>query len=226
MSNISQNILDKIKKEQITPIPKWHFLLKKGVLWSFFTLSILIGSLAFSVILRLLVDSDWDISNLLCGSYWRCIIMNLPYFWLVFLLGFLALAYYHFRHTTKGYRYTSFWIVGGSVVISMLIGFSFFTIGVARHAEEIFENNMPFYERVMQNRTSLWQHPERGVLAGRILQIEPRQFLILLDFAEHEWEVILAEKHPPLMPGMRVKILGTQRGPGKFEAREIRMWRR
>lgn len=226
MSNVSQNILDKIKKEQIKPTPKWHFLLKKWLFWVFFVISIVIGSLAFGVMLRLLVHSDWDLAPMLCGSYWRCFFQNLPYFWLLFLLAFIGLAYYHFRHTTTGYRYKSFWIVGGSVVISMLIGFTFFTIGVARHTEEIAEKHLPYYDKMVKHRRDVWQQPEKGHLAGKVVEVKPRKFLMLIDFGKKKWEVTISKKHPPIKQGMRIKVIGVQIGDGKFEAKEIRPWRR
>ena len=32
-SKISDKVFDKIKKEEVKPIPKWHFVLKNGFLW-------------------------------------------------------------------------------------------------------------------------------------------------------------------------------------------------
>ena len=61
--SISKKILQKIRKEQIKPKPKWEFLLKNYVFWGAFILSIIVGGLASSVAIFRLVNNDWDIMH-------------------------------------------------------------------------------------------------------------------------------------------------------------------
>jgi len=46
MSDLENKVLERIKKESLQPIPRWHFLLKRSLVWSMAVLSLLLGSVA------------------------------------------------------------------------------------------------------------------------------------------------------------------------------------
>jgi len=58
MEEVTKNTLQKIKKENIKPIPKWQFLLKDSLVWGLFVLNLILGSIGFAIALYLLTNND------------------------------------------------------------------------------------------------------------------------------------------------------------------------
>ena len=58
-NNLEKRILEKIKKEKIKPIPRWFFILKNSFFLSMLGFSVLIGSLAFSVLFYIFSDNSF-----------------------------------------------------------------------------------------------------------------------------------------------------------------------
>jgi hypothetical protein len=56
-NNLEKRILDKIKKENIKPLPRWFFILKNSFFLSIFGISIFMGSLSFSIIFYIFSDN-------------------------------------------------------------------------------------------------------------------------------------------------------------------------
>ncbi len=71
MTDISKNTIEKIRKENVQPLPKRYFLLKRSVLWGFFGLSILLGSIAGSIAIFMLTHFEWDLYNRLGHRFKR-----------------------------------------------------------------------------------------------------------------------------------------------------------
>jgi len=61
--SLSGEVLEKIQQEKIKPKPKWEFTLKNIILGAVFSLSVIIGSLISSVLIYMLVNSDWDLHH-------------------------------------------------------------------------------------------------------------------------------------------------------------------
>ena len=135
MSQLAKSIIGKIKKKQIKPTPKWVFLFKRSVVWSLFGLSVLFGSMAISIILFEMRDMDYAVYKEMGSSLTGFVLLALPYFWLVLLAGFLALACYHFRHTKSGYHHNMFAIVVLSLVISIIFGTGLYATGISENLE-------------------------------------------------------------------------------------------
>ena len=49
--SVLEKIINKIKKEQIKPLPKWRILLKRALIWVLFIFTLIIGAIFFSFIL-------------------------------------------------------------------------------------------------------------------------------------------------------------------------------
>ena len=81
-NNIPNQVLEKIKN--IRPTPRWQFLLRDYSVWILGAVSLALGSLSFSVVLFMLANNDWDIYSEISNSFFKFLLITLPYFWLVF----------------------------------------------------------------------------------------------------------------------------------------------
>ena len=226
--NISKNVLNKIKEEEITPKPKWRFLLKDCILWIVFGLNILLGSVFFVISLFYVLNNDWDVYKYLDKNLLEHIIASMPYLRIFALGTFVLLAYYNYRHTDKGYKYKTFRIIGMSVSIIFLIGATIFLIGADSKIEKIFSKNLPYYNSVEEHKTQMWTQPDKGLLSGEIVGVGDNT-LIIVDNQSKNWQIDTKKtmwRGPVknLKTGIKIKIIGKQVSDSKFEAKEIRPW--
>lgn len=224
--DISKQVLQKIKEEKIAPEPRWKFLLKDYAVWVFFGVSILLGGLATAVIIFLTQNSGWDIYSQGQASWWKFVILNIPYFWFIFFVLFVFIAYYNFRHTTTGYRHRFFYILLFSVMCSVLLGTIAYGAGLGQKIEDVFYRRMPFYEQMMRHRQQVWQQPGRGFLVGEIKVDEEN--IILLDPGRNEWILVFPSSTNFSVDnfiGQKVRTLGKILEPGKFQIKMIELLR-
>jgi len=225
-NNISKNVLKEIKAKEIKPKAKWRFLLKKSVVWFSFGLCALIGGLAMSVIIFMLVSNDWDLQRHLDNNFIEFLFKTLPYIWIVIFVMFMSIAYYNFKHTSKGYKYKLSVFALSSLLISLLLGFAFFGMGVAKKIEDRAIKNIPQYKELsLDLKKKLWEENDKGVLAGKIKSIEGELAITLVDWNKKEWTVILPKPVKMLQVGDALAIFGEIIEDGKFKAKKTRPWK-
>lgn len=228
MSQLSKSIIGKIKKKQIKPTPKWVFLLKNSFIWGLFVLSVLFGSIALSIIFFQYRDAGWDIYSQMGEGVVEFVLLALPYFWIILMIGFIVLAYYNFRHTKTGYRYNVFAIVGLSLMISLILGSTLYASGFSEKLENLFQE-IPHYEKLHFGKQMLWQRPGEGLLAGTVLRVQKDKIFLLQDFKRQVWEVDAkdAKIGPGVMleKGQRIRMIGEKAGDHEFRAFRIAPWK-
>lgn len=228
MTKFSEDILGKIKDERICPRPKWCFLLKSSVFWFLLILSMILGSLSFSVIIHFLTYGDLDMLGHLHGNFITSAVMLLPYFWILSLLVFASVAYINWRHTKLGYRFRRRWIFFSSIVVSGFLGSMLYALGMGNEIDVMMARAMPFYDKSKHvARQEIWLRPENGFLVGKIIEVDSvEKIIIIRDEKGRVWSVV--EKEIGVTPetfirkGKIVKIIGTKEGEYEFVAREIR----
>ncbi len=228
MTDISKNTLDKIKKENVHPIPRHYFLFKRSVLWILFGLSIFFGSIASGIAIFLLTRVEWDVSHYLARSFIGFLLLVFPYFWLIFLLGFSIFSYIFFRHTEQGYRYKTAWIVLLSILLSIVGGALLHATKLPESLERVCEENVPFYHGLGKHRHKMWMSPHQGLLAGEITHIRSGAIIELEDLNGMKWTVHTGDAiwRGNLSPSenLQIKLIGQMKGDGQFVAYEIRPW--
>ena len=212
-NKFNQELLDKIKEAKLAPTPRWHFLLKDYLVWAIGVLSLLIGGLAFSVIIYMLRYSDWDVHNEIGESFSEFVIFSLPYFWLILLAFFVFLVYYNIEHTKSGYRYSVPFILLVNVSMSVFLGLLFFELGAGQELDRIMGENVPFYQNVMNQRMGFWMQPNAGRLTGIVMSKENDDNFTLLDFDQSQWQVNVADVETD--PGEMIVVGGPVRVFGK-----------
>ncbi len=228
MTTFSDKIINKIKCDSIEPVPRWHFLFKGCAFWALFVISMILGSLSFSVIVHIASSGDFGFLNHLQGNLITSAVMLLPYFWILFLILFAISAYLNWKCTKRGYRYKRRWIVLGSFALSILFGYIFFLMGMAKEVDKLMSRAIPFYDKSKHDaRVELWFQPDSGFLTGKIIEIdEEKEKLIVRDENGANWEVddlnVKWENQSLENKGKVVKIIGNRDGDYKFSAKEIR----
>ena len=227
MKDLSQDILNKIKKDHIKPLSKLHFVLRKSFIWTMFGLSVLIGGLAVSGIIFHVNEVDWDVYDKFRDNTPSFLMMVIPYFWLIVMAVFLFAAIYNMKHTSGGYKYGTFIILGISLLASLIIGVILFYSDINEPMEENLMPNVPLYPLLMP-RGGMWNDTERGLLTGTIVDFNGPNEFHLQGAMNDPWSVNYEKarwlnKLEPRI-GLRIKILGVKDGPNHFTASEIRPW--
>ncbi len=229
MKDISREVLKKIKEERVTPVPRWHFVFRRSFLVFLFVISIVVGGLGSSVVIFQVAHADWDLYQHLRHSLFEFSILVIPYFWLVFMVGFAFFAAFFFRRTGKGYRYRTSILVLLSVIVSLALGFALDRGGFSARFETIFQAHVPFYQRMQQYRRRICVCPEHGLISGEIVGIPKDGEMRLRDFKGNTWRVMTGgatwRGRRKAAQGLFVKVIGKKTGKGRFQAREIRPWR-
>jgi hypothetical protein len=231
MKKLCDRVLDKIKEEKISPRPRWIFFLRDCVIWSAFAISVIVGSLAFCVILTVALNNDWDIYEYLGRTPLQHIVFSLPYFWIVILFLFFALAYFNYKHTKKGYQYHAFTVLGLSVLSSIVFGSILSASGAGIKIDRYLDKNFSNFETIncCQVHQDVWSHPEKGLLGGTIKEIVDLKDFRLEDYSGFVWVVREDEstiEFDPvkIVPGEEVKIIGKEDQENVFWAKEVRPW--
>ena len=227
MDKTTSKILAALKEKKITPTPKWHFLLKNYVFWSAFIVSIIIGGVSLGVIFHFVGSDDWDIYNYAGQNFWVSVLSALPYFWIFFLLLFLWLSYYDYKHTKYFYRYQPFLVFAFSIALSVIIGIFCYSSGIGNAVNNTLSQDVPYYSQMMTwHKRMMWNQPQRGLLFGQIIDIENKNSFALRDPDGEIWQIkgenILWRGNFIPRKGEVVKILGEDNGNKFFYAREIR----
>lgn len=231
MGDLGNKVLERIKAEKIEPKPRWQFLLKDYFVWLAFGISLLVGGLAFCVMLSIILDNDWDIYRYLEIGLFEHFLISLPYLWILLLLLFLAVAYYNYRHTKKGYCCRAFTILALSVFGSVMLGTFFHILGLGGRIDRTLSRNFPVYQQIhcCCHRQDIWTQPEKGLLGGRILNVRKEDEFDVEDFGGIVWQIeknneTLIRRPVLIIENEEVKLIGEKKAEKIFWAREVRPW--
>ena len=223
--DFGKELLEKIKIKKLTPRSRWHFTAKRCAVWGVGIFSLIIGALTFSVIVYVLKFNDWDIYEEITDSFLGFIFLTLPYFWILFLLLFIFVAYYDLKHTKKGYRYSLPIVLAISIGSSVLLGSLFFKAGLGQAVDDVLGGNMPMYERFINPRIGFWTQPENGRLAGLVAKRLSEDEIIVLSKEMMEWDALLKDAEFPddfqIIVGRPIRLIGEKMDDNMFRAVKI-----
>ncbi|PIT86318.1 MAG: hypothetical protein COU33_03835 [Candidatus Magasanikbacteria bacterium CG10_big_fil_rev_8_21_14_0_10_43_6] len=204
-------ILEALKEKDISPRPRWTFLVKEKMIWASAGVVIVLGSLAAATTIAIVSMHDLDIAGRLEHTKAGWLLLSLPYAWIVLLVGFLLLAEYNIRHTKQGYRYSLIKITGGVIGLSIIGGLGLYSIGLGHDLDDVMSRHVPAYEKFGNRRAAHLLNPERGVLAGKVL-VQEEEFWQIQDVEKHIWVVsvedaeIVGREHT--LVGKPVRVIG------------------
>lgn len=230
MKSIREKIIQKIRNNEVKKKPRWIFVAKNYFFWVFCILSIIIGAIAFATSIFLIYDYDWDIYTRLRITSIEHILGSLPYLWVIILGIFTWLAYREFKNTKSGYRFMPYAIVGGSIIMSLMLGSGAYALGIGEVVDAVISKNIPPYRAIMRTKSDVWRRPDVGLIAGRVgVEIEEDVFEFI-DLDDKRWNINITRmihRGPiPLSQGTEIRIVGKKIASSTFQVDEIRPWHR
>ena len=226
MGNLNK-FIEKIKREDIKPKPKWQFNLKSILIWLVYFGFVLVGSASFSVILFAIQQTDFTLLSHTGHSNLELFLSILPFIWIIFLVVFILGSIYAIYNSNKGYKFTFSKLIGFNVGLSILLGSLFFIGGGAGWLENTFAINSSFYKSIQNRKEKVWQNPEKGNIAGTILKVDDTT-IELKDFVGNIWQIDIDTAFIPpsvfLEEGEMVKVVGKKVSKNIFNAKDVFPW--
>ncbi|MCA9351867.1 hypothetical protein KC901_01440 [Patescibacteria group bacterium] len=214
-----KRILDIINERQVTPLPRWYFVLKQTFIWlgivtSCFIASFLVALLVFQV-----------------GNFGMLPPHRAPLFILVTgiaLAIFIGLAIYQVKQTKNAYRRQTWKYIAGILALSFILGVVFFSVRL----HERFERTFPRGARLIGGIATIeefWVDPASGLLAGTITAYEPEgDTLSLTVFDGDEYVIsldeVLVTDRRALDVYNEIRLVGYATGDDMFHACSIAPW--
>jgi len=227
MEKISQEVLKQIKQSKISPRPKWFFKFKNFIFWFLFIISVIFGGFSIGTLIYQYENQNsftayYHLSNNFLESFFLAI----PYFWLIIFLVLIAFSIYDYFHTKKGYRYNVLIIAGLSLLISLILGISFFYLGLGKTIDQQLNEKVSFYYQLNQQKEKVWDQPEKGLIAGTIKEIKSNNTFLLEDLSGKSWQVNYPNAQifgrAKVKIGEQIKIVGKKQNADEFNAQQIK----
>jgi hypothetical protein len=174
----NDQIIQKIKTENLKPISKYIFLLRRTSIWFLLALSTIFGAYAFAFFFLKTLYIDFENWNYTANSYNTFLMENIPIIWILLFIVSLILMFYLFKRTNRGYKYSIIFIGSVSLGVSFLLGIILSKTFYGNILIERFEN-----ERAMD-----WTNPKSGRLSGEVLFID-NDYILIRDIQDDVWNV-------------------------------------
>ncbi len=181
---LKDQVLSKIATESIAPTPRWHFVLRKGVVCGVGVVSMGVGVLAVVAIIFEMRNAWWEHYEATHESLLTFTVEALPVVWLVSLIVFSGLLYASVRHMRRGYRYAVHTLVLASIGISGVGGVAVYALGGGRFADEAVGSFMPFHQPLIERERTRWMDPDDGRLTGIVREVPFTESVLWLEGAD------------------------------------------
>lgn len=212
-STLSAIVQNRIETEKVAQVPRWQFMMSEYGIWIVWALSVLIGAVAFSVMLFVFMHAGLAFYEATHDDAAHFFIEILPYIWVIVfvLMGFFA--QYNLRNTKRGYRYTVWQVLLSSLFFSFIGGAILHMLGVGYFVDMQAGKNIPIYPGLERMETKIWQAPKQGRLIGSYEDgSETKDAVTFKDAEGASWKLITWELSPIDMHNLfsedTVRVLG------------------
>jgi hypothetical protein len=212
--SLKDTLLSRIETEQVEPRSRLSFKCREYVVWSLWVVSILIGALAVAVSLFVVMHRQYALYETTHDSFFTFIVSVLPYVWFVVFGVMVFAAWYNFRNTKRGYRYSFSSVVLSSIVASVLGGATLQLFGFGYTVDNLLGEGMPVYMSQAKLEQKIWQNPGEGRLIGvQIQTVESSSSTIVFeDVLGEKWQLELDDlflrDRELLRTQSKVRVLG------------------
>lgn len=222
--DIIDNVLDKIEKEEIKPIPKWKFILRNIFIGVIICVGLILGVIGLTMSFIYWSRLDIDILNI-NSNISDILIFVLPMFWIILIFVSISIAYISFIKSENGYKYSI-----GLILISfglIVIGSSILSFYADNYLRFSSRFDMLIQRDFNDPRYRMWNRPEQGFIAGEITKKLDDQ-LYIIDFVSKSWIIDISNARYltklDIKEGVKIKIIGELIDENTIKAVEIRPW--
>lgn len=189
--NLKSKVLELIEREKIKPTTKLYFSIKDKAVWSLLLVSILIGSIACSVVIFSITNSEAGLYQVTHDSLLSFVLYCTPYLWIFVFVVFALIAYEDFKYTSKGYKYSFGIVLVTGLIINLIFGVVLHSLGVSRIIDQSLSSDSIFITSSSDSlRKMSWNQPDNGVLSGEVVSYsDGSSSLVLKDFNGKLWTV-------------------------------------
>lgn len=166
--NISKRVFEEIDAQKIEPRPRWHFIIQETGIWFLGVSTTLLGAVAFSTILFVLVVAPHEYQAVTHTTTLQFWIDFLPVLWFVLFLCFIVATDYFLKKTKRGYKHSFVVLTLSSMTLSLVLGYIGFLAGIGEMVEKDLGQNIPFHSSVTLKTRQIWSNPQNGLVTGRI----------------------------------------------------------
>lgn len=225
--NVIQEVLEKIKSKNLSPKPRWVFVVKNLFYWILAPLFIIFGGLSFSVIIHMFLTNDWDLRMKIGRSFLGFLVATLPHFWIIVFILFALAGYFYFRKTRSGYRYEFIKLVVYGFLIMVLLGIFFYFSKFGIYIDRSL-SGINFYNKFSCANAQMWNRPDSGIISGEIIGFDSDRNMRFMDVDGKPWNVRFHDEMPPEFRKImeennnRIKIIGSRFDDTRFDVDTIR----
>jgi len=218
-------VIEKIKKDEIKPVPKWQCWLFNALVWSGVMLAIFMIAIFISLILMNLLEIPFHLKSM---NHWMVWVDLFPFLWAILVVVFLALGFWIFNKTKRAYRYQVLLIFVGLIFSALAVSFVFNRLRIDHGIRNFTDRNVPQawtnrpFDRACHHEALI----EKGLLGGEIVDKKTGLILIRNNFDEN-WRVIVTPEtrikgRVSLLIGDKIMVSGNKRKAFVFEAWAIK----
>ena len=195
--DIASSVLSRITSEGLTPTPRYHFLLRDGIVWALGGFSVIVGAFGVAAIIFTARHSEWQSYQTTHDSLGAFLFDVMPYTWIVTLALFAALSFAFVRHTKRGYRYQVLVLIVSSVGASAALGTAVFAFGAGPFIDQKLGAFIPLHRSLHDKKLAFWNQPDRGLVQGVVTDIATATQSFTVMSPTREFHTIGMDNLPP-----------------------------
>jgi hypothetical protein len=187
--SLKDTLLERIEQEHLCPRSTIFFRSKECLIWFWWILSVMVGALAVAVLQYILIYRSYALFEVTHDNFWIYLLEVVPYVWIVVFSVMIFIAVYNLRHTRRGYRYSLKFIIGSSLILSLVGGSLLYYFGLGQVIDNQFGRYASLYASQNRLEHEFWQKPLEGRMLGKQVNVtlEPGRIIVFADVEGARW---------------------------------------
>lgn len=175
--SLREKVFATIEHGHLSPKPRWHFLLREGMVWGVAGLSFVVGTIATALTIYIMNTSRHVEMSILFSDV-RYVFALVPFVWVGICIAGLFYTVHAIHETRRGYAWNTRWLVVGAIMGSVIFGTLIHGAGLGERLDTYFLRTVPLYKPLSGFSPNVWMNESDGVFAGVVLHIEEDGFTL------------------------------------------------
>ncbi len=228
--NLKSQILTRLEDEAIEPRAKWVCNILQYSTWVMWLGTVVLGALSVAVTFFVVGHQRFALYEVTHTSFAAFAVEVLPLLWIGIFVLMVTFAVLNLRHTSRGYRYPLWQVLGSSMVLSLVLGGLLHLIGIGFSLDQKMGTWAKGYATQERIDLKWWQNPEAGRLVGTAMFVRESggTDIRFVDVAGTSWQLTqdeLSEREQQLLlAGQQVRIFGAPQTDAVFHVCGAMPW--